>query len=70
MAFVRCPECGSTISSKARTCPKCGYPIKSFFTNPAVIIIGILVLLFLALRFVGMIINEINEYEAGIYHLQ
>lgn len=28
MAFIRCPECDSSISDKAATCPKCGYPIK------------------------------------------
>ncbi len=27
MALIKCPECGSVISSVADSCPKCGYPI-------------------------------------------
>lgn len=27
MALIQCPECGNTISDKASTCPKCGYPL-------------------------------------------
>jgi len=27
MALIKCPECGSEISSSAASCPKCGYPI-------------------------------------------
>lgn len=27
MAMIRCPECNSEVSSKARNCPKCGNPI-------------------------------------------
>ncbi len=29
MALVSCPECGKSVSDKARTCPNCGYPIKA-----------------------------------------
>ncbi len=29
MAMIPCPECGSEISDKAPTCPKCGVPIAS-----------------------------------------
>ena len=25
MSLIRCPECGTSISDKARTCPYCGY---------------------------------------------
>ena len=28
MALIECPECGATVSEKAATCPKCGYPMK------------------------------------------
>jgi len=28
MALVSCPECGKSVSDKARSCPNCGYPIK------------------------------------------
>ena len=27
MALIPCPECGSEVSDKAPTCPKCGVPI-------------------------------------------
>lgn len=27
MALIQCPECGNEVSSAARSCPKCGYPI-------------------------------------------
>ena len=33
MAMVQCPECNGEISSKAYTCPHCGYPIKTPETN-------------------------------------
>ncbi len=29
MALVSCPECGKSVSDKARSCPNCGYPIKT-----------------------------------------
>lgn len=28
MALIKCPECGTEVSDKAATCPKCAYPIK------------------------------------------
>lgn len=28
MALIRCPECGREISSQARACPACGYPVE------------------------------------------
>ena len=27
MALIKCPECKTDISDKARSCPKCAYPI-------------------------------------------
>jgi hypothetical protein len=29
MALVPCPECGSEVSDKASSCPKCGLPLAS-----------------------------------------
>jgi hypothetical protein len=29
MALIPCPECGSEVSDKAPTCPKCGVPLAS-----------------------------------------
>lgn len=37
MALVVCPECGSMVSERAKTCPKCGFPIaeeRIDFSNP------------------------------------
>ncbi len=28
MALINCPECGTEVSDKAKSCPKCAYPIK------------------------------------------
>lgn len=28
MALIKCPECNSEVSDKAKSCPKCGCPIK------------------------------------------
>lgn len=27
MAMIKCPECGRNVSSMAKVCPDCGYPI-------------------------------------------
>lgn len=27
MAMIKCPECGTEVSDRARSCPKCGNPI-------------------------------------------
>lgn len=29
MALIKCPECGTEVSDKAATCPKCAYPMES-----------------------------------------
>ena len=28
MALINCPECRSSISDKAASCPQCGYPVR------------------------------------------
>lgn len=28
MALIRCPDCEREVSSKARSCPQCAYPIE------------------------------------------
>lgn len=33
MALIICPECGKEISDSAKTCPGCGYPVKSKTNN-------------------------------------
>ena len=27
MALIQCPECGTEVSTQAKACPKCGYPV-------------------------------------------
>lgn len=31
MSLINCPECGGTVSDKAKSCPKCGYPLSEEF---------------------------------------
>ena len=33
MALIKCPECQSEVSDKAKTCPKCGYQIDEIAKN-------------------------------------
>jgi hypothetical protein len=28
MALIQCPECGTQVSEKASSCPKCAYPLR------------------------------------------
>jgi membrane protein YdbS with pleckstrin-like domain len=35
MALIKCPECGGTVSSRAPTCPSCGFPIAESVAQPA-----------------------------------
>lgn len=28
MALIKCPECGKMVSSMAKACPNCGFPIR------------------------------------------
>jgi hypothetical protein len=49
MALIKCKECGSEISSKAKACPHCGAPTKKEGIQPGclgriLILVGILVL--------------------------
>lgn len=33
MALIKCPECGNEISSFAKACPNCGYPIEEVMVS-------------------------------------
>ena len=35
MALVTCPECGREVSSAAKACPACGFPVAEKFAQPA-----------------------------------
>ena len=36
MAMIKCPECGSQVSDKAKTCIHCGCPVEEFVPNGVV----------------------------------
>ena len=38
MALIKCPECGSEISDKAKMCPRCGCPVEEMNPNRPVMI--------------------------------
>ena len=35
MSLIECPECGNQVSSKADSCPKCGYPMSEIINEPS-----------------------------------
>lgn len=35
MALIKCPECGSSVSSVAEACPRCAYPLSGGGTTQA-----------------------------------
>ncbi len=45
MALIKCRECGNDVSSEAKTCPKCGIPIKPSYFKKSLIFGGLIVLL-------------------------
>jgi len=40
MPLVSCPECRETISDRARSCPKCGFPIRIWTQSLAKVVVG------------------------------
>ncbi len=48
MALKKCKECGKEISSKAKTCPNCGAPIKKQISTGSGCLIIILFVIFIA----------------------
>jgi len=58
MSLIKCPECNKSISSKAETCPHCGYILeKSSFI---LWIMGLLVLILLA---ASILADAISSYK-------
>lgn len=35
MALITCPECGKEVSTEAKVCPSCGYPVAEWSNHPA-----------------------------------
>jgi hypothetical protein len=54
MALKKCKECGNEVSTKAKTCPKCGAPVKSSSSFGCLTIIGVLFLI----GFLGSLFSE------------
>lgn len=56
MAIVKCKECGTEISDKAKICPKCGAPIPAKTSLLTWIVGGIV-----AMIFINIILNNNSE---------
>ena len=68
MALIKCPECGSEVSSLADKCPKCAYPITSPKTivtckKQQLIIFGIAVICILLYLYYPIEINPSDNYK-------
>lgn len=57
MAMIACKECGSEVSSKATTCPKCGVTLRKKTSGCAMVAAGLLALVGIFMV-VGMITND------------
>jgi len=47
MALIQCPACDHEISDRARSCPKCGHPLRPFalvFSRGFVLILAVVAL--------------------------
>lgn len=60
MALVKCKECGKEISSKASSCPNCGFVIKKKGTSYSYLWVIILVALIL------IIIGSLSQSDSSI----
>lgn len=60
MALNKCKECGGEVSDKAKTCPKCGAPVK----KSGVSVIAIVVAAFFILIVFSMISREFKTATA------
>ena len=68
MALVKCPECGTDVSSEAAACPKCGHPLQAKpagGVNPKdpVHLIGIILV---AIILIGCILFGVQQCNAGM----
>jgi len=55
--MIKCPSCGSDVSSEAVSCPKCGHPLRStgssINTKDPVHVIGIILAVIILLGLIG-----------------
>lgn len=64
MALINCKECGKEISSKSKTCPNCGCPIKkkSFFKLISTIVVTV-VIVFILLIILGFLVSSTENEQ-------
>jgi len=66
VTLIKCPECGTEVSSEAAACPKCGHPLQAkpsggINTKDPVHVIGIILVVIILLLAVGFGIAQCNE---------
>lgn len=70
MAMINCKECNREISSSAKVCPSCAYPIeekrKEASNNMQLVLITILLLIFLALHKLGVVESFLDDILGGL----
>lgn len=59
MALIKCPECSNEISTKAKSCPKCGW--KASKTRWWLWLIPFAIAIFLALPYLGSLEPEYEK---------
>ena len=71
MALIKCPECGSEVSDKAETCPKCGISIQKAVVKKShkkLIIISIIVAVVLLIVIGGVAVWYLKENTCAFGH--
>lgn len=64
MALIKCHECKNSVSSKAPTCPHCGYKIAMGSASKGIILAMIIVFGFIGvLSFVAQIRNTVLDAQ-------
>lgn len=71
MALIKCPECNTEVSEKAKVCPKCGYPIRKNKNWKKILITGIIVYILSAIWQINVAGTEIaltaKKLAVGLY---
>ena len=60
MAMIKCSECGKQISSKAKTCPQCGSPVKKKASK-----LGLFILLVLFICALVDVMDDSDSIDSG-----
>jgi len=66
MALIKCKECGAEISAQAKTCPKCGAPVKKPMPKGCLITLIVGAVLFLIIFIISSI--EDSDFEQVGYY--